>query len=76
MAGAGHGAGFAVAAIAHHGLALLFLFYHAYDYRRDYSEQYGAYDDSADVLCYPCHVISSFFVSGKWQVVSGEWLAV
>jgi hypothetical protein len=50
MAGAGHGAGFAVTAAANHGLALLFLFDHIHDDSRNYSDEHGADDDSPYIL--------------------------
>lgn len=50
MAGAGHGAGFAVTAAAYHGLALLLLFDHIHDDGCDYRYEHGADDDSPYIL--------------------------
>ena len=53
MAGTGHRTAFAVAAIADDRLALLFLFDHADDNRRNDRDQHGANDDRPDIAYDP-----------------------
>ena len=53
MTGAGHRTAFAVAAAAHDGFALFFLFDHADDNCCHCCDQHGADDDRPDIACDP-----------------------
>ena len=68
MAGAGHRTGLAVAAVADHGLALLFLFDHADDDCCHDRDQHSADDNCPDIAYDPLeHTLISFDCSASFR---------